>query len=262
MGWKDRLRHVTDSMRWDGTTGAPRSSNGASSFHLAWESLDHRWVAADATLQVVVPPTVPVLYFWALQVSFVDEGRRNAGGAHLGLQWFPPHPRSAAVNWGGYAPAGGELAGSPSALPSATDNVNTRDYGWLSGRAYRLRVELAGAAPGGQGQAWRGSVTDSETGQVTVVRDLYAAGTHLASPMVWSEVFADCDAPSVTVRWSDLALTDDSGRVVPVTQVRTNYQAPGDGGCSITDSRPDGSGFLQITNTPRTNPGGARLVLR
>ena len=101
--------------------------NGASSFHLAWDAPTGPWIGADVVLEVTEPPTVPALYFWALQVSFEDRGRA-AGGAHLGLQWYPPHPGSTAVNWGGYAPDGRELDGSNSLLPSATGNPNTRDF--------------------------------------------------------------------------------------------------------------------------------------
>ena len=81
-------------------------------------------------LEVTTAPQVEALYFWALQVSFTDRGR-SGGGAHLGLQWYPAHPGSTAVNWGGYVPDGHELEGTTSALPSATGNVNTRDFPWI-----------------------------------------------------------------------------------------------------------------------------------
>jgi hypothetical protein len=245
---------------WDGSTGRPRSGNGASSFHLAWHHPEGRWVAAEATLEVVVPPVVPKLYFWALQVSFADRGRIG-GGAHLGLQWHGEHPRGTAVNWGGYGPDGGELRGSTSPLPSATGNVNTRDYDWRPQRRYRLRVERA-ARPGPGGvDAWQGSVAELPDGPTTVVRDLWASGTLLTSPMVWSEVFADCDDPTVTVRWSDLHLVGDDARPVEVRSVGVNYQAIGDGGCRDTNSLATADGFVQTTATERSTRQGARLVL-
>ena len=105
MSW---WRRFVDGIRWDGTVGAPRSANGASSFHLAWDAPTGPWLRAEAVLEVTEPPTVASLYFWALQVSFEDRGRA-AGGAHFGFQWYPAHPGSTAVNWGGYAPDGGEL---------------------------------------------------------------------------------------------------------------------------------------------------------
>jgi len=240
------------SERWDGTVGTPRSSNRASSLHLRWDAPPGRWTAVEAVLEVVDPPAVRALHFWALQVSFAGGGL-DGGGAHLGLQWFEPHPGSTAVNWGGYRPHGGELDGSGSALPSAPRNVNTRDYAWEPGRAYRLRVEHAGPGPGGA-TAWRGSVTDVARGEVTIVRDLWAAGDHLTSPMVWSEVFADCDAPPTTVRWSGLTLEDAGGARTAVERARVNYQRITDGGCATTTSvlGPEPGSFEQRTGTPRT----------
>ena len=218
VGWLQRLLGGDPDgarPRWDGTTGRPTSSNGASSLHLFWSLPPTRpSVAVEAVLEIVEPPTVPALYFWALQVGFAGP-RGDGGGAHLGLQWFDRHPGSTAVNWGGYRSGGGELDGSVSDLPSTAGNVNTRDYGWQPGRRYRLRVERAGEGPGGT-TAWRGSVTDLHTGVATVVRDLWAAGDHLVSPMVWSEVFAACDDPSTSVAWSDLAVIDAEGTRTPV----------------------------------------------
>ena len=48
---------------------------------------------AEAVLEVLVAPSVAELSFWALQVGFVADGR-DAGAAHLGLQWYPAHPGS------------------------------------------------------------------------------------------------------------------------------------------------------------------------
>lgn len=146
--------------------------------HLWWELPGH-FVEVAATLEVVRPPVVPRLYFWALQVTF-DDGRRRRGAAHLGLQAHPAHPGGTAVNWGGYrAPGdgGGELAGSASTLPSATGNANTRDYRWLPHRPYRLRI--FSPAP----QRWRGEVTDVGTGQRTMVRDLDVTAGSLIQPV-------------------------------------------------------------------------------
>ena len=255
MGWFRRVFTVDGSgPRWDGTSGTPRSSNRASSFHLIWDAPPGRWTAVEAVLEVVEPPVSRALHFWALQVGFAGPAG-DGGGAHLGLQRFEPHPGAAAVNWGGYRPGGGELDGSASALPSAPGNVNTRDYGWEPGRAYRLRVEHAGPAPSGA-TAWRGSVTDLGRHEVTVVRDLWAVGDDLRAPMVWSEVFADCDAPPSTVRWSALTVEDSSGARIAVPRVRVNSQRIADGGCTTTTSvvGPDPGSFEQRTGTVRTTP--------
>lgn len=224
-------------------SGPPTSSNGASSMHLHW---DARAEVVEATLEVVTAPQVDRLYFWALQASFTGPGGRHEGAGHLGLQWYGAHPGSTAVNWGGYAATGAELAGSVSALPSATGNANTRDYVWVPGRRYRLRI-----ASGGPGR-WRGEVSDLTTGTTTHVRDLHCDGGHLEAPCVWSEVFADCDHPSVVVRWSDLGPQP--------ARLHVTYQAHADGGCDNTTIRPDDhGGLLQVTNTDRVVRHGALL---
>lgn len=244
----------------DRTWGEPHSANGASSFHLVWEIPPAPLREVEATLEVLVPPEVSRLYFWALQVSFVAD-RKMQGSAHLGLQWHPRFPGSTAVNWGGYgAGRNGSalLRGSPSRLPSARNDRNTRDFDWQSGRRYRLRVARSSERPADGTRAWRGSVTDLETGVETVVRDLYSAGDAIVSPMVWSEVFARCEQPPVTVRWSDLAAVGEGGAVRP-DRVRVNYQSRADGGCDNTTVSVDELGILQTTATRRQVPQGALL---
>ena len=254
--------------RWDGTVGRPRSSNAASSFHLTWDlggpEPGREWISVEATLEVLVPPAVPALYFWALQASFVNRGREGGAG-HLGLQWHPDHPGSTAVNWGGYDATGAELRGSVAALPSALDNPNTRDLAWLAGVAYRLCIRratdaeaAAQGAPGGL-VAWRGEVTDLSSGTTTVVRDLWAAGSGLAAPVVWSEVFAACDDPSVVVRWHDLRVGDQAGRPTRPERVSVSYQSRAEGGCVTTDVSVDEVGLRQVTGTVRRTPPGARV---
>jgi hypothetical protein len=245
--------------------GEPASSNGASSFHLFWE-LPGEFVRVSATLEVVQPPTVDRLYFWALQASFTGPAGA-AGAGHLGLQAHPQHPGGAAVNWGGYDEHGRILGGSASALPSALDNAYTRDLPWRPRCPSRLPI--AAAPPGGTLDpgldpsitAWRGSVTDLSTGSTTIVRDLFTRGARLASPMVWAEVFARCEQPAVEVRWSDLEAATDDGRVLRPAAVTVNYQADRDGGCANTDSALDRDGLLQRTCCPRRTAQGTRLVL-
>ena len=237
-------------------TGPPTSSNGASSMHLFWEIPPQPFVEVSADLEILDLPQVPELYFWALQVNFVDGGI-DRGGAHIGLQYHPAYPDGGAVNWGGYHRGGGELDGTVSELPSALDNINTRTYRWSTARRYRFRVFLA--RPGN----WRGTVTDTRGDVETVIRDLHVEADNLVRPMVWSEVFAHCDHPSVTARWSNLQGTTAEGSVVRALTVRTNYQSHSDGGCANTNSSVDGNGlgFLQQTNTSRSNRGGALLTL-
>jgi hypothetical protein len=153
------------------------------------------------------------------------------------------------VNWGGYGPDGRVLDGSTSPLPSATGNPNTRDLWWDPGRPYTLTIERA--AEGG----WVGAV-----GGVRV-RTLAAGGDRLDGLMVWSEVFARCDAPPEAVRWSGFRATTMQGRVVEPVAVHVNYQRRADGGCDNSTALADRGAVRQITGIERLVPQGARLPL-
>jgi hypothetical protein len=226
--------------------------------HLFWEMPPTPLSEVLVDIEVLDPPSVDRLYFWALQVNFVTRAGADRGGAHTGLQHHPSYPGNGAVNWGGYHPAGGgELSGSTSNLPSTLGNINTRDYLWRAARRYRFRVFAA--EPG----HWRASVADTESGVETVIRDLFVDAEHLVRPMVWSEVFADCDHPPATVRWSNLHATLAGGGTATAKTVRTSYQRIGDGGCSNTNSSvdPGDGGFRQQTNVARVNPAGSLLTI-
>lgn len=239
--------------------GLPPSPNGASSLHLWWElDAGEPLTEVVATVEVTEAPVVPRVYFWALQASFHD-GRWAVGAGHLGLQWGVGRPPRRCVNWGGYHTGGSELDGreidgTGSRLPSALGDANTRDFPWEVGRPYLLRIH---PSPAGRG-LWRGEVTDAD-GRVTVVRDLLCPGRHLVEPVVWSEVFARCDDPSVTVRWSRLEAVTASGRRVPASAAVAGYQRRDQGGCDNTTSAVDAAGWLQRTNTDRLHGTGARL---
>lgn len=249
----------------------PRSANGASSFHLTWEfpqdpSASSGLVEVSAVLEILTPPSVKALYFWALQVDFANV-RGVLGGAHTGLQWNARYPHGKAVNWGGYASAewgGFVLTGTESELPGFPDDPNTMAYRWEPNRPYRLHIFRSPELPG----AWRSEVTDLSPGVANAIRDLLpaaaaeAADSYLLRPVVWSEVFADCDAPSVTVRWSDFQAVNRVGVPVRPTAVRVNYQAWEAGGCPNTTATVEaGGGVLQITNAARETKQGATLKL-
>jgi hypothetical protein len=212
---------------------------------LLWE-LPVGLEVAEVAVTLLVPefPAVSRLYFWALQVSSFD-----GAAAHLGLQWgADPARRMRHVNWGGYGREGQELSGSRSSLPSSFGNPHTRDYDWEPRRPYRLRIAS-------DREGWAGWVND------TLVRHLDVRDGPLVSPMMWSEVFADCDHPSVTVRWSEPSVTTRSGQQFPVGAVLAHYQSLGDGGCTNTTSTVDGDCFVQATSTARLTPPGTRLAL-
>lgn len=211
--------------------------------------------AVSVILEIVSGPAVPSLYFWALQASFRAGGRRRGAG-HLGLQHHPSYPGAAAVNWGGYHDAssgGGILDGTLSALSSSLNNANTFDYPWAAGRRYRLEIARADLG------RWRGSITDLSTDETTVVRDLFVDADHLTDPVIWSEVFADCDAPPVEIRWSSLVAASIDGQLVRPTRVTLSYQNEADGGCSNTSTSIEDGWLIQRTATERVNSHGARL---
>jgi hypothetical protein len=210
-------------------------------------------------LEVVAPPQLKRLYFWALQASFASESQIR-GGAHLGLQWNRHYPGGTAANWGGYAAGGKVLRGSESVLPSARSNANTRDYPWVAGHRYRLRISRAGEAPG-DAVAWLGTITHLESGVETPIRELYTTGEYLIRPVVWSEVFARCEHPTVAVRWSGLGAVTARGKKARPSHVRVNYQSHADGGCDNTTVSVDELGVLQITNAERRVPQAAVLPL-
>ncbi len=259
MSWFDRiLGRAAPVAR---IAGDPPSGNGASSFHLWWElPYGELLTEVSATLEIIEPPTIDRLYFWALQTSFVKPG---GGGAHLGLQHNPRFPGRAAANWGGYAPTGDGslLQGSPSPLPSTPDDVNTRDFSWSPYRPYRLTIGRSpDGAPAGF-HAWRGSIEDLHTGEVTVVRDLFSRGEYLRGPIVWTESFARCDHPPVAVRWSDLLAVGEKDQPIAVGSVSVNFQDRAAGGCDNTDVKVDAAGWVQRTTTERTTRSGTPLKL-
>jgi hypothetical protein len=227
---------------------------GVSSWHLWWDVPTREpIVAVTAVLEVIEPPTDDRLWFWALQASFTDGAGQVHGAAHLGLQWHPQAPGHRAANWGGYAspPAGGELDGTPPSLPAFSTNVNTRSYPWQGAVPYTLRIERAE-------QGWAGSIAGPGEGTV-VLRELLAGGDRLTAPVVWAEVFAPCDAPPTTVRWSGCTVWTADGVGRSVRGVRVSL--PGGGNCPNTDVDIDDVGLLQRFGVDRHHRDGDHLPL-
>jgi hypothetical protein len=219
--------------------------------HLWWVVPAGAFQQVSAVVEVAPAPAVSKLYFWALQVSFLDRGR-DLGAGHTGLQWHPAAP-AGAVNWGGYHAGGGVLDGTGSDLPPV-DGPHTRHCAWSPGRPYRFRVWSPG--PG----AWRSEITDLATGRPTVIRDLLVAATSLGNPVVWAEVFADCDDPPTQVRWSHLEASAGTGQVFTATSARPTYQSHADGGCANTISYAEGSCFVQATGLAGARPPGPDVI--
>lgn len=237
------------------TAGAPTSPNGASSFHLWWEPAPVGARRVSVELRIDETPRHDRLMFWALQVDFESAGR-TGGGAHIGLQWNALHPGGTAVNWGGYRAGGGLLYGTVSPLPSAPADPNTRDFPWRAGRWYRLEV-----GPGSTPGWWAGAVTDVETGTETHVRELAGGGESLVRPVVWTEAFAHCDDPSVSVTWRNPTVSGPARDAAP-DRYRVSYQAEDQGGCSNTSVESTGDGVRQTTSTERSTPPGATVTVR
>lgn len=230
--------------------GLPPSPNGASSFHIWWELPDLPLASASVTLEVLTPPSVNRLAFFALQAAFWSEAGHE-GGAHAGLQWNPRHPGSRAVNWGGYDRSGAVLAGGPSPLPSAPDDPNTRDFLWRPGARYRFTI-----GPRREG-GWPAEVVGLDTGERLTIRELICGGGRLRFPVVWSELFTRCDDPSVEVRWSGPRAVGPDGAVIRVERGLVTYQAHRDGGCTNTTVEADGIGLVQRSGCERRVPFGA-----
>jgi hypothetical protein len=254
MGWRELLGLNSKRLR---THGRPPSGNGASSFHLFWDlpTDDDPIVEVSASFELLDQPRVQRLYFWALQVNFGDRAQ-SYGGGHFGFQWHPSYPDSRAVCWGGYANVGGELSGGPTSFPSIDGNPNVCGYEWTVGVPWTWRIRRIG-----DGDVWRAEFDDPSTGVTVAIRDLNCRGDRLSAPMVWSEVFAHCDDPSVRVRWSNFAVRTAGGLERAATGATVNYQSYEDGGCSNTDVVADGTAVVQVTNTERHTPQGATVRL-
>lgn len=106
-----------------------------------------------------------------------------------------------------------------------------------------------------------GSVSDLAAGQTTVVRELSLGGDRLSELVVWAEIFADCDAPATSARWSDLAVTDPAGETHRVEVVSLSYQTHDSGGCANTSTETDDVGVLQRTSASRRHGAGTFLDL-
>ena len=233
--------------------GLPPSSNGASSFHIWWDLPDLPLASVSVVLEVLTPPVADRLAFFAVQASFWSSAGHE-GGAHTGLQWNPRHPRSRAVNWGGYDRSGAILPGTPSPFPSTPDDPNTRDFAWTPGARYRLTIGPREGGARDDPALWPARIEGLDTGEDLVIRELICDGGHLRAPVVWSELFTRCDDPPIEVRWSEPRAVTPEGAVLRVEQGRVTYQAHRDGGCTNTTVETDEIGIVQRSGCERRTP--------
>jgi hypothetical protein len=122
-------------------------------------------------------------------------------------------------------------------------------------------------------------VTDLTTGRATVIRDLFVPAGGLSNPVVWAEVFADCDDPPTEARWSRLQASTGphpgagpgrgspggssvmaAEQVFTAASVGLNYQSYADGGCANTLTYAEGSSFVQVTGLPAARPPGPAVA--
>ena len=68
--------------------------------------------------------------------------------------------------------------------------------------------------------------------------------------MVWSEVFARCEHPSASVRWTAPEVRI-GGAWRPVEAAAVSYQRRADGGCDNTNAHVDDLGLVQTTAVER-----------
>lgn len=238
--------------------GKPTSASGASSFYLWWDiPYGERLTEVSVTLTVPRRPDLDRLVSFAIQGAFVKPGR---GSCHLGLQHHPRFPNRGAVIWGGYNSKGETLEGSESLLPSATGDPTTRDFFWLPDTPYQLTIERGDERPEGT-FPWTGSVTDLDSGERTVIRDIISQSPHLRAPVMYIEAYAPCDGPRFEARWSNaIVVLADSG-VRAVSSMRVDYQPHAAGGCTNTNSSVEGSAFVQRSGQLRTTKPGTTIRL-
>jgi hypothetical protein len=79
----------------------------------------------------------------------------------------------------------------------------------------------------------------------------------LLLPIVWSEVFARCDAPPSAVVWSDPAGVTIDGLPWEPSSYSVTYQTEQDGGCSNADVVLLPHGVGQFTGVTRAIAHGA-----
>ena len=229
----------------------------ASSFHLFWQlpapARTARLVEVSAVLEVVTASDCPGAVLLGVAGRFSrwpresGEGgtpvcsgtadtvgeRRSIGAAMrlLGLAGrccparCPPFPvsKTIPIRWSIAGHLGCRTGFGSIAPPTPPERGGPRSPTWRLDRPTVIRDLWSG-------HARRPGLLSRALSKARAQADAVAeeAG-FLTGPMVWSEIFAECDAPSVTVRWSEFQAVDETGAVWRPDAVSVNYQPGRDG---------------------------------
>ena len=247
----------------------------ASSFRLDWMPPITRWDESSVVLRPIVRPYGGVL--WTCRITFraVDDSVR--GTAEFGLEsgsGFSNQSRTG-CKWGGEdTVAASPFRGSLSTLGYGV-SPNRPNYQWQTAREYYLRVfkspkqnYLAEELDSGSNQAageiaWRFTITDLTTGEVTVVRDLLVPNCAVAGAMSDGSIGAEdsntAHAPVADVPW-DIRWSEPRANQRLVASLTTNYSSGGDSLDNTNSRANDRVGFRQQSRTKRINASGVSLT--
>jgi hypothetical protein len=255
---RDWVRDLLSPRVRERVAGAPTSASGASSFFLWWDlPYGERLVEVSVTLEVTRRPEIDRLVSFAIQGALVKPG---GGSCHLGLQHNPRFPDRSAVNWNGYTASGDLLDSTTPGLPSVTDDIATRDFPWRQGVPYQFTIERGEERSDGM-FPWAGSITNLETGERELIRELVSGSPHMRAPVMYVESHAPCDGPGFEARWTNAIAVSLEGRVRSVRSMRVDYQPHAAGGCTNTNSFVEEASFVQRAGQMRTTKPGTTIHL-
>lgn len=237
------------------TTGQPPSQNQASSQYLIFDP--EYGAELTVNLEVLATPSQTRMINWIIQTDFTNDSDIVVGSGFLGLRYDPVFPNSHAVlASASSALDGSDLTGPTSALPSITGEPAVRNFDWVTGRRYLLRIYPY------SGFQWRFEITDLTTSVTTVVRDISIPdGTYVRGAILYTEAFVDCQTTS-SARWSNLQWMTvyEDDLITPTTAVAA-YQGYAEGGCTNSNQTASGGGVVQATGVARTTPHNSTITI-
>jgi len=255
---RDWVRNLWSPRVGERVAGPPTSASGSSSFFLWWDlPYGVPIVEVAVTLTVARRPDIDRLVTFAIQCAFV---KPDGGSCHLGLQHHPRFPDRSAVNWDGYDAKGDPLDATRPTLSSATNQDATLDFAWAQGVPYQFTIQRGEEHDDGIFR-WKGLVTNLDSGEREVIRELTNASPHMRAPVMYVESHASCDGPGFEARWSNATAVLLDGRVRSVRSMKVDYQPKAAGGCTNTNSVVEGSDFVQRAGQMRTTKPGRTIRL-